>query len=107
MRLTSPDHFPRPPTTIRISSDKYILVAMNYFSKWPEAFTIANQKTSTVAQVLVNNLVCRFEVPPELLSDQGCDFESRVFQGFCRSLGITENYDNSVTPTVGWDGCAI
>jgi hypothetical protein len=47
---------------------------MNYFSKWPEAYTSLNQEVSTVAEVLVTNFFCSFRVPQELHSDQGHNF---------------------------------
>ena len=39
------------------------LIAMDYFSKWPEAYTIPNQEAVTIAQVLVDNLICRLSTP--------------------------------------------
>lgn len=35
------------------SRNKYILIAMDYFSKWPEAYALPNQEAVTVAYVLV------------------------------------------------------
>jgi hypothetical protein len=51
---------------------------MDYLTNRPGVYTIPNQETSTVADALVNNLVCRFDVPMELQSDQGRKFESRL-----------------------------
>ena len=64
--------------------NRYLLVAMDYFSKWPEAYAIPRQDAETVAEVLVNKCVCRFGVPLELHSDQGTNFESAVFKEMCR-----------------------
>jgi hypothetical protein len=43
---------------------------MDYFTKWPEVYTIPNQKASTVADALVTNFFCHFGVPRELHTDQ-------------------------------------
>jgi len=43
--------------------NKYILVAIDYFSKWHEVFAIPNQEASTVADILVKNVFSRFGVP--------------------------------------------
>jgi hypothetical protein len=59
--------------------NRYLLLAMDYFTKWPEVYAIPNQESSTVADVLVNNF-CRFGVPMELHSDQGRNFESRLLR---------------------------
>jgi hypothetical protein len=37
---------------------------MDYFTKWPEAYAIPGEETSTVADALVTNFFCRFEIPP-------------------------------------------
>ena len=58
------------------SGNKYILIAMDYFSKWPEAYALPNQEAVTVANVLVSQFFSRFGVPAELHSDQGRNFES-------------------------------
>ena len=55
--------------------NKYLLVAMDYFTKWPEAYPLPNQEASTVANVLVHEFVCRLGTPLELRSDQGRNFE--------------------------------
>lgn len=52
------------------SGNEYILIAQDYFTKWPEAFAIPNQQKKTVAEVLVNEFFSRFGVPIELHSDQ-------------------------------------
>ena len=36
-----------------VSGNKYILVVMDYFSKWPEVFAILNQEATTIADKLV------------------------------------------------------
>lgn len=78
--------------------NKYILVAMDYFSKWPEAFAIPNQEVTTVAKILVDNVFSRFGVPLELHSDQGRNFESKVFQKMCALMGIKKTRTTPLHP---------
>jgi hypothetical protein len=54
--------------------NRYLLIAMDYFMKWPETYTIPNQEASRVAEALVTNFFCHFVVPRELYSDQGRNF---------------------------------
>lgn len=85
--------------------NKYFFVAMDYFSKWPEAYALPNQEAKTVAGVLVNEFVCRFEVPLQLHSDQGTNFESAVFREMCNLLhGHKENPNYVFAPGIGWNG---
>ncbi|GFV73827.1 retrovirus-related Pol polyprotein from transposon 412 [Trichonephila clavipes] len=55
-----------------------ILVVMDYFTKWPEAYPIPDQEASAVAEVLVQHWISRFGVPLQLHSDQGRNFNSAV-----------------------------
>ena len=86
------------PLPVSTSGNRYILVAMDYFAKWPEAYAIPNQEATTVAQVLVNEFFSRFGVPYELHSDQGRNFESNVFKECCKILGIRKTRTTPMHP---------
>ncbi|UYV61692.1 K02A2.6-like [Cordylochernes scorpioides] len=86
------------PFPVTEGGNRYILVAMDYFTKWPEAYAILNQEATTVAKVLMDNLICRFGVPLELHSDQGRNFEAGVFQELCRLLGIRKTRTTPLHP---------
>ena len=76
------------PTSER--GKKYMLVAADYFTKWPECWAIADQEAKTVARCL-EELICRHGVLPQvLLTDQGRNFESQVFAEVCDLLHITK-----------------
>ena len=80
------------------SGNKYIFIAMDYFSKWPEAYALPNQEAVTVANVLVSQFFSRFGVPAELHSDQGRNCESHVFQEVCTLLGIHKTRTTALHP---------
>ena len=58
---------------------KYILIAKDYFSKCPDAYALPNQETAMMTDVLVSQFFSRSGLPAELHSDQGRNFESRLF----------------------------
>jgi len=70
--------------------NKYILVIGDYFLKWTEAFAIPNQEATIVARVLVKEFVVCFGIPRHIHSDQGRNFESKVFQEMCEALGMNK-----------------
>ena len=70
------------------AGNKYILIIADYFTKWVEAFLLPNQKAKTVADKLVNEVICRFGVPLMIHSDQGRNFESALFAEVCQLLDI-------------------
>lgn len=84
------------PTTA--AGNKYICVAMDYFTKWPEAYALPNHEAVTVAEVLVEQFFTRFGVPAELHSDQGREFEAEVFRECCQLLGLKKTRTTPLRP---------
>ena len=86
---------PLPETN---QGNKYVLVVGDYFTKWVEAYPIPDEKAETVARTFVSEFVCKFGVPVELHSDQGRNFESRVFSEVCSILGIRKTRTTPYNP---------
>ena len=86
------------PLPVSDAGNKYLLIAADYFTKWPEAYPLPNQEAVTVAEVLVTEFVSRFGVPLELHSDQGRNFESAVFGEMCNLLGIKKTRTTPLHP---------
>ena len=86
---------PFPEST---SGNKYGLVVTDYFTKYVEMYGIPNQEASTVATVLTKEFFSRFGVPNFLHSDQGTQFESKLFQEICTLLGITKTRTTPFRP---------
>ena len=78
--------------------NKYILVVSDYFTKWTESFAMPNQEAETVADIVVREFVSRFGVPRQLHTDQGRNFESRLFQEMCRILEIDKTRTTPLRP---------
>ncbi len=53
------------------SGNKYILVAIDHYSKWCEAKAIVDHGVKTSARFLEDDVVCRYKVPKFLLIDNG------------------------------------
>ena len=76
---------PHPPSS---RGYRYILTAVDHFTRWAEAHPIRNQEATTVAKVLVEQIFCRFGCPRQILTDQGPCFEAALFQELCQRLQI-------------------
>ena len=50
---------------------EYILVAIDYFIKWVEAASYKSVTQTVVARFLKHNIICRYNVPRELITDNG------------------------------------
>ncbi|GFX11364.1 retrovirus-related Pol polyprotein from transposon 412 [Trichonephila clavipes] len=75
-----------------------ILVMMDYFTKWPEAYLISDQEASTVAEVLDQHWISRFGVPLQLHSDQARNFDSEVCKRLCEILAIDKTRTTALHP---------
>lgn len=80
------------------AGDRFICVAMDYFTKWPEAYPLPDHEAATVASVLVSEYFARFGVPEELHSDQGREFEVAVFTECCSLLGLRKTRTTPLRP---------
>ena len=58
------------------SGNQYAVVFTDYLTKWPEVFAIKDQTALTIAQLFVEEIICRHGVPCQLLSDRGAAFLS-------------------------------
>ena len=76
------------PVPQSMQGNEYILVMIDYFSRWVEALPIPNITAVTVARAFVNHWVSRYGAPEHLHSDQGSQFEAAVFQEMCKLLGV-------------------
>ena len=48
------------PWPVSQKGNRYMLVAVDHFTKWAEAWPISDQKAQVVARVLVEHLVTKF-----------------------------------------------
>ena len=67
---------------------KYVLTAECGFTRYACAYPLRSKESVEVVRVLVENFISRFGCPTEIHSDQGGEFESKVFNGICEALDI-------------------
>ena len=68
--------------------NQYIVIVTDYFTKWVEAYSLPDIKAKTVASVFVDGFICRFGTPVSIHTDQGPQFEARLFKEVCAMLDI-------------------
>ena len=69
---------------------KHILLITDYFTKWAEAYPLMDAEAPTCMRVLYNQFFARFGLPRQLHSDQGKNFESKLFHELCNLAGISK-----------------
>jgi IS30 family transposase len=75
---------PLPPAQGNL---KYVVVAVEYFSKWIEAKPLATITSVTVQKFCWQNIVCRFGVSKAITMDNGTQLEAEAFKEFCEQIG--------------------
>jgi len=83
---------------ITSAGNRYLLVVIDCFTKWVEAFPLKNIKANTIADIFVKQVISRHGVPLEIHTDQGKNFESSIFQGITRLLGIKKTRTTALHP---------
>jgi transposase InsO family protein len=65
---------------------KYVVVVMEYFSKWIEAKPLATITSATLQKLFWQSIVCRFGVPKAITVDNGTQFDAKTFKTFCSQI---------------------
>jgi hypothetical protein len=65
---------------------RFLFVAIDKFTKWPEATPVVNI-TQGAAVAFLRWIVYRFGVPSRIITDNGTQFTSRLFQEYCEGIG--------------------
>uniref|UniRef100_A0AAV2LKB0 ribonuclease H n=1 Tax=Knipowitschia caucasica TaxID=637954 RepID=A0AAV2LKB0_KNICA len=86
------------PFPVSDQGNKYVMCAMDYFTKWPEAYALPDQEAETVADTLLEGMFSRFGTPDIIHSDQGRNFESRVFAALCDRLNLQKTRTTPLHP---------
>jgi hypothetical protein len=74
---------PLPPAQGNL---KYVVVAVEYFSKCIEAKPLATITSVMVQKFFWQNIVCRFGVPKAITVDNGTQFDAEAFKDFCNQI---------------------
>ncbi|XP_064966400.1 uncharacterized protein LOC135675135 [Musa acuminata AAA Group] len=86
---------PFPPAS---GQRKYIIVEVDYFTKWVEAEPLATITEHQVEKFVWKNLVTRFGLPKAIITDNGPQFAGRRFREFCADHGIQPRFSSVAHP---------
>jgi len=75
---------PFPPSY----NNHYILVAVDYVSKWVEAIVTPRNDAKLVIKFLKKNIFTRFGMPRALLSDNGTHFYNNLLETLLKRYGV-------------------
>eukprot|EP00253_Pinus_taeda_P020495 PITA_20495 len=72
-----------------LGQHKWILTAIDYFTKWIEAIPCRQTNDSTIIQFLESNILSRFGCPEKIITDNAASFKSKKMINFSHKYHIT------------------
>jgi len=78
--------------------NQYILVAVDYVSKWAEAIPTRTNDNQVVIKFLRENIISRFGAPRAIISDNGSHFCNRAFEALMRKYSISHKLSTAYHP---------
>lgn len=89
------------PLPVTTTKKRYIVVATEYLSKWPEARALEKADAESVAEFIFEDLICRHGAPKEILSDQGSHFCNKLVDALCKKMTVVHSTSTAeLLPTV-------
>ena len=85
---------PFPPSY----KNEYILVAVDYVSKWVEAIASPTNEARVVTKMFKSIIFPRFLVPRVVISDGGTHFSNKVFQGLLKKNSVKHKVATAYHP---------
>ncbi|MCO5553292.1 hypothetical protein L7F22_006813 [Adiantum nelumboides] len=76
----------------------YILVAIDYMTRWVEAQSVAKVNEKTVSKFVYTHICCRFGTPLEIVSDNGPGFRRGLLTEVCEVLKISHRHSTPYYP---------
>ncbi|KAK3028024.1 hypothetical protein RJ639_040023 [Escallonia herrerae] len=86
---------PFPPAIAQL---KFVIVAIDYFTKWVEAEALALITERKCWDFFWRAVVCLFGIPRVLITDNGKQFDNSTFRTICANLSIEQHFTSVAHP---------
>nr|XP_025647465.1 uncharacterized protein LOC112742447 [Arachis hypogaea] len=77
---------------------KYLIVAIDYNTKWIEAEPLASISSANCRKFMWRQMITRFGIPEVVISDNGTQFTDKKFMEFLAGLGIKQKFSSIEHP---------
>lgn len=78
---------------------KFIFTAICAFSKFVVTATLKNKDATTVTKCIIDNILLKFGLPFEILSDRGPEFQNQIAQGLYDAFGVSKIKSSAYKPS--------
>ncbi|XP_057720058.1 uncharacterized protein LOC130934514 [Arachis stenosperma] len=83
---------PLRPFPVGPGQVKYLIVAIDYYTKWIEAEPLASISSANCRKFMWRQVITRFGIPEVVISDNGTQFADKKFTEFLNGLGIRQRF---------------
>ncbi|XP_038999487.1 uncharacterized protein LOC120125050, partial [Hibiscus syriacus] len=77
---------------------RFILVAIDYFTKWVEAASYASVTQSTICRFLKKEIICRYGLPERIISDNALNLNNKMMKSVCEQFKIKHHNSTVYRP---------
>jgi transposase InsO family protein len=70
----------------------YIIVAVDYFTKWVEAMPTFKYDGETATLFLFNQIITIFHIPRDIVTDHGSHFQNQMLTKLTSKLGLQKEH---------------
>ncbi|GJS83779.1 reverse transcriptase domain-containing protein [Tanacetum coccineum] len=78
------------PLTPARGGAKFVIVAIDYFTKWVEAKPLVKITGKEVIRFVMDNIICRYGLPRVIVTDNGAQLVSDPFKSWCTRFEIQQ-----------------
>ena len=78
--------------------NNFIIVATEYYTRWPIAKAVQNADGITTAKFLYTEIFCTFGPPAEILTDRGTHFKNEMIKEFCKLVNVNYKFSTPYPP---------
>jgi transposase InsO family protein len=86
------------PVTESYRGNKYILVLMEYVTRYVIAFPLKETTAQTIVKKFIKHVITKEGIPAQILTDQGSNFQSETMAELCKQLGTKQLRTTSYHP---------
>jgi hypothetical protein len=80
------------PFVTGTAQNKYLIVGVDYFTKWIEAEPLAKITASNILRFFKRDILARFGIPQAVVTDNGTQFTDRKFQEFLAAINTKQHF---------------
>ncbi|RDY05208.1 Gypsy retrotransposon integrase-like protein 1, partial [Mucuna pruriens] len=77
---------------------RFILVAIDYFTKWVEAASYTSVTKSAVVKFIKRDIICRYDLPAHIITNNGTNLNNKMMTELCQQFKIKHHNSTPYRP---------